>query len=337
MPRMRKNGPTIGDVAALAEVSRATVSRVMNGSTTVDPGIAERVRSAAASLNYRPSNLARSLSLGRTGTVAVSVPDLRNPMLHAVLQGVTEAAERDGYHLLVSIAGEDIAAEEAHFLDARQRCDGLILINPRGPQEQLRAVLQQAAPAVVVNRETSTLPAPCLSIDHQYGLTLLIEHLVSLGHRHLAYVAGPQGAVSDPPRRRAVSAALDTHPQLRIDIVDGGRDVFDGRRAAESAVSTGATGVLVFNDLVAVGLLARLHELGVDVPGEVSVTGFDDIDLSHCSFPALTTVGVPHHDLGRAAWAEMAALLREPGVDRRTVRSFRPQLVLRESTEQVPA
>ncbi len=336
MTRAKKHRATIGDVSALADVSRATVSRVMNGSPTVDAVIADRVRKAAAELQYRPSNLARSLSLGRTGTVAVSVPDLRNPMLHTVLQGISASAAHDGYHLLVSIAGDDVSQEERHFLDARQRCDGLILVNPRGPEDELRSALLQLSPAVVINRDTTDLPAPTLSVNHERGIALLIEHLKEMGHRHLAYVTGPPTAVSDLPRKRAIARALAADSRLEIQTVSGGRDVFDGREAAEQVLRTRATGVLVFNDLVAVGLLSKLRELGISVPDQLSVAGFDDIDLAHCAYPSLTTVKVAHYELGCRAWRELAVLLEHPDAASEAFHSFDADLVRRCSTGPAP-
>lgn len=335
MSRTKKNGPTIGDVAALAQASRASVSRVLNGTTVVDPQIAERVRAAAAELGYRPSTLARSLSLGRTGTVAVSVPDLRNPMLHTVIEGIAAAAADEDYHVLVSVIGEDISAEESHILDARQRCDGLILVNPRISAEQLRGVLAQTAPSVVINRDSDHLPAPNLSVDHFAGISILIEHLRELGHRNLAYVSGPPGAISETPRQLALEEACRHYPDLHIVQVTGGRSVEDGREAAQTLLSSGATAALVFNDLVAVGLLSRLHELGVDVPGELSVTGFDDIDIARCSSPPLTTVGAPHGDIGRKAWQEMSRMLSGAGSRSEAPYMFRPTLIPRASTAPV--
>lgn len=336
MSRMKKNGPTIGDVAALAQASRASVSRVLNGTSVVDPVIAQRVREAAEHLHYRPSTLARSLSLGRTGTVAVSVPDLRNPMLHEVVEGITAAASAEDYHVLVSVIGADISLEESHVLDARQRCDGLILINPRIATDQLTDLLAQTTPALVINRDTDQLGAPHLSIDHYAGMRSLIAHLRELGHHHLAYVTGPTGAISELPRQRALDDAVAEDSTLRISQVTGGRGVNDGRAATEAVLETHATGVVVFNDLVAIGLLSRLHQLGVSVPTELSVTGFDDIDMARCSVPPLTTVGAPHGEIGRRAWEEMSRMLALSGEPLESPLMFTPELITRESTGPAP-
>ena len=147
-----RNASTIAEVAHAAGVSRATVSRVMNGRSTVDPELAARVREVAEQLHYRPSNTARSLSLGRTNTVAVVVPDLANPMFQQVLRGVASAAADEGYRVLVADTAEHAADEERIALDARLRCDALVLVSPRMPEGTLRALLPEIGPVVVVNR-----------------------------------------------------------------------------------------------------------------------------------------------------------------------------------------
>ena len=133
-----RSASTIADVAHAAGVSRATVSRVMNDRSTVDPELAARVREVAEQLHYRPSNTARSLSLGRTNTVAVVVPDLANPMFQQVLRGVASAAAGEGYRVLVADTAEDAAEEERIALEARLRCDALVLVSPRMSEQTLR-------------------------------------------------------------------------------------------------------------------------------------------------------------------------------------------------------
>ncbi|WP_022872759.1 LacI family DNA-binding transcriptional regulator [Nesterenkonia alba] len=159
MARARKNGTTIGDVATEAGVSRATVSRVMNGASSVDPAIAERVRAAAEKLHYRPSTLARSLSLGTTGSIAVSVPDLEDPWIRQLLTRLNSAAETDGYHLLISITGRPPTGEAQHSLQARTRCDGLILVRPAMDEPTLQGTLEAATPAVAVIPNSHQSPA----------------------------------------------------------------------------------------------------------------------------------------------------------------------------------
>ena len=175
-----RSASTIAEVAHAAGVSRATVSRVMNGRSTVDPELAARVREVAEQLHYRPSNTARSLSLGRTNTVAVVVPDLANPMFQQVLRGVASAAAEEGYRVLVADTAEHAADEERIALDARLRCDALVLVSPRMPEQTLRALLPEIRPVVVVNRAADGT-TPTLAIDYAAGIDQIVEHLTGLG------------------------------------------------------------------------------------------------------------------------------------------------------------
>jgi transcriptional regulator with XRE-family HTH domain len=150
---IRRPAVTIGDVAAAAGVSRATVSRVMNGRSTVAQDIAERVRQAAESLSYRPSTAARNLALGRTRTVALVMPDVGNPVFQQILHGVMAAADQDGYRVLVADTAENQGQEAAIALEARLRCDALVLVSPRMSDDDLARLVPDVEPVVLVNRE----------------------------------------------------------------------------------------------------------------------------------------------------------------------------------------
>jgi len=330
----RRPTVTIADVASAAGVSRATVSRVMNGRSTVDPAISARVQEAAIELNYRPSNVARSLSLGRTTTVALVVPDLGNPAFQQVLRGVSSAAGEDGYRVLVADSAEDPATEAAIALEARTRCDALILVSPRMPDSALDALLPDVTPAVVVNREVAG-GAPSLVVDYTDAMVQVVEHLVTLGHRRIAYLAGPPASVSDLARRRGLAATTARYPDLEIVEVPTGSDIAAGHSAAPAVLASRVTAAVAFNDLVSFGLLAALNEAGVAVPSDISVCGFDDIELARYATPGLTTVAVPQEELGRHAWRELHAVIDNAAGAAETTR-FGVRLEKRASTGPVP-
>jgi len=296
---------TIADVAAAANVSRATVSRVMNGLSTVDATIVDRVREAAERLNYRPSETARNLSLGRTQTVAVVVPDLGNPMFQAILRGVTRAAAEDGYRVLVGDTQEQAGAERDAAIEARRRCDALVLCAPRMDDDSLRDVLATTTPVVIVNRAVETEAAPQVSADYAHAVGLVIDHLFDLGHRHLIYLGGPLASASNQLRMSGLDAAEKRYPELRIDRRTVGTGLDDGWSSAETVLESEASAVVAFNDLVALGLLSRLRELGTSVPEQLSVVGVDDIPYSRFSDPSLTTVSMPQDELGIEAWRRL--------------------------------
>src|SRR5688572_13234974 len=215
-PRRTTAGATISRVAAAAGVSRATVSRVMNGSTTVAPELASRVRAAAEALRYEPSPVARSLALGRTSTVSLVVPDLANPMFSDVLKGLSRAAAGSGYRLLVAETDENPDEEAILAVEARRRSDGIVLASPRVPEAQLRLLSERLAPLVLLNREIPGSAVPALSVDYAAGMRAIVAHLLGLGHRHLCYLGGPAASASDADRRAALRAAADLTPDLRI-------------------------------------------------------------------------------------------------------------------------
>ena len=311
---------TIGDVAARAGVSPATVSRVMNGNTSVDAALAERVRTVATELNYSASPLARSLVLGKTHTIAVVVPDLENPTFQGVLRGLSRAAAQDAYHVLIADSAESIADERILAVETRRRCDGVVLCAPRMPESDLQALLRELHPVVLVNRQANSTQVPSIAADYRTALRELLELLYDNGHRSLLYLAGAPHSASNAARLAAVEEFRGDHPDARVEIAPCGVSFAEGYDAA-AAVATGtATAVLAFNDLVAMGLISALGERGVRVPEQVSVVGFDDIPFARYTTPPLTTASVPVTELGELAWLRMRDLLEN--------RRPRPTLVL---------
>lgn len=306
----------------------------MNGSTSVDPALAERVREAALSLDYTASPLARGLVLGRTQSVAVVVPDLGNPTFQGALRGLSTGAAREGYYVLVADSFEQASTESALALEARRRCDGIVLCAPRMPADELAALLPQIAPAVVINRDPSATPAPVVAADYRAGLAQLLVHLDGLGHTHLAYLEGNEQATSNADRLAAVDDFRAAHPGTAVDVLPCGVTFADGYAAADSVLTSGATGALAFNDLAATGLLSALTERGIRVPSDISLTGFDDIEFARYTTPPLTTAAVPSGELGEQAWSRLWDLMngRAPADDL----SFEPVAVPRGSTGQAP-
>jgi LacI family transcriptional regulator len=321
---------TIKAVAAAAGVSPSTVSRVLNGNLTVDPELAERVRAIAADLRYAASPLARSLVLGRTHAVAVLVPDLSNPTFQSVLHGVTRAAALDRYRVLIADSLEMADEEVPIALDLRRRCDAIVLCAPRMSEADLVALLPRLAPVVLINRDQPTIKSPVLTADYGAGIQLLTHHLHQLGHRRLVYLEGNPQSASNTARLRGLHAFLATHPGVQLQTLRCGVSFEQGYLGAEAVIAAGATGVIAFNDLVAMGLLSALSERGVSVPGDLSVVGFDDIPLARYTTPPLTTAAVPAGLLGLEAWKRLRALVEGDKPDPNF--NLLPQLEVRAST-----
>lgn len=300
----------IADVAKLAGVSLATVSRVMNGNFTVDAEIAARVRAAATELRYQPNPVGRSLALGKTDTIGIVVPDLSNPTFQAILRGLSMAAAQDGYRVLIADSSE-VSSEEAILAgEARRRCDGLVLCAPRMSDAELAELAPSLQPLVLINRSTENTASPSLMVDYAKGIQDLADHLVGLGHTRLAFLSGPPRSASNKLRLAGLERFREANPGIDVHMLPGGSSFEVGHQAVDAVLSSGATGVLTFNDLVAMGLLSGLHEHGVNVPGDISVTGFDDIPFARYTTPTLTTMTVPITELGEQAWQRMIETIR---------------------------
>lgn len=335
MPRERRLGSrsvTITHVATHAGVSPSTVSRVMNGRFVGDPAVAERVRLAAAELHYSPSPVARSLALGRTHAIGLVVPDLANPAFQAVLSGLSKTAAKDGYRVLVADSGESPEEEPLLAAETRRRCDSVVLCAPRMPDDELGAIVESLQPVVLINRPSTWEFAPSVSIDYRSGVLSLLDHVYDLGHRELVFLNGPGGSVSNAHRLQALDEHESRHPDVRIGRIACGVSSDDGYRVSEDVIASGASAVLAYNDLVAIGVLHGLQRLGVAIPAELSLTGFDGIPSSKYTSPALTTVSVPYDELGTQAWQLLHATIRGERPAHNV--TYQPRLMVRASTAQ---
>ncbi|MBP2412362.1 LacI family transcriptional regulator [Arthrobacter stackebrandtii] len=325
----------ISDVAAKAGVSLATVSRVMNGNFRVDPDIAARVRAAATELKYQPNPMGRNLARGKTDTIGVVVPDLGNPTFQGVLRGVSRAAAHDGYRVLIADSSEVSSEESILAGEARRRCDGVVLCAPRMGSSELEELAPSLHPLVLVNRTTDAEDSPSVMVDYGQGIQDLATHLADLGHVRIAYVSGPESSASNALRLAGLEKFKQGHPHVELAILHSGSTFEDGYESAGDVVASGATGILAFNDLTAMGLLSSLNERGIKVPEDVSVTGFDDIPFAQYTTPPLTTAAVPITEVGEHAWAQMRDLLNGTSTTE-SVQVFQPHVVARGSTG-VPA
>ncbi|MDQ0895165.1 LacI family DNA-binding transcriptional regulator [Agromyces ramosus] len=334
----RTRAITIADVAARAGVSQASVSRVLNRKQSVDPAIVRAVQDAIDVLGYTPSVAARSLVHGRNDTIAMVVPDLENPLFQGILKGLSLAAASDHYRVLVADTAEVVDDEEATAIEARHRCDALVLCAPRMPEERLRRLVARVAPVVVVNRPLPGAEVPIVGVDYARGIRDLVDHLRGLGHERIAYVSGPAASASNAERLRGVEEASAADPSVRIDVIAGGSRLDDGYMVAEAvtnARAAGVTAVIAFNDLVALGLMTRLTELGVSVPRDLSVAGFDDVPMARFSTPRLTSMSVPRGEIGAQAWARLRTLIAGGPIEHSVL--YRPRLEIRDSTGPVAA
>jgi len=325
---------TIKDVARVAGVSPSTVSRALTTPALVQTETRSRVERAAAELGYQPNRAARGLITGRTGNIGLLVPDLGNPFFPSVVKGVQARAHEADYAVFLADTDEDAAAEAGLVRRLSKQVDGIVLCSPRMPDDELRALVSDT-PVVLVNRRIAKVPS--VTAEFPDAMRQAVSHLTALGHRRIAYVAGPRSAWANRERVRALRLVAG---EMSIDLVEIGNvmPTFDGGvAAADQVLAAQVTAVIGFNDLIALGLLNRFMARGVAVPGDISVLGFDDIALAAMVHPSLTTVALPKEQSGRAGVEMLLQLLAEP--DRLTAarRELPTQLMVRGSTGPTPA
>jgi DNA-binding LacI/PurR family transcriptional regulator len=309
---------TIRDVARHADVSIATVSRALSAPDLVAERTRARVIAVARQLGYEPNRAARSLITGRTGFIGAVVPDVANPFFLGVLKGIQAAARERGHHVLLADTSEDPIAEAELIGSISRQVDGLILLSSRlpvarlrelpGPARTLRSTALTASAlqsnalqshTVLFNRVLPGFPAVLL--DSGDGIRQIVAHLAALGHRRCAYAGGPRESFADAERRRGLAKACHGTQMRIVDLGSFAPQFSSGARVADLALESGATAVIAYNDLVALGVIARLRDRRIDVPLEMSVTGFDDIPMASMSAPRLTTVSLPLEQAGRSA------------------------------------
>lgn len=292
----RRRPVTLHDVAREAGVAVSTVSRALADPDRVNVRTREHVQEVARQLGYRPNRLAQALHTGRTGMLAVLVPDVTNPHNFGLVRGAEAQARAGGSTLIIADTQGAPELEAAHLDRLASSVDGFVLASSRLPDTALET-LAARSPVVLFNRRVRGLAS--VATDSADGSRQIVEHLVALGHRSLAYLAGPSASWSDAQRWRALSEHAESAGVRVARCGPFAPSLDGGPAAADVGLATGATALVAFNDLLAIGVLRRLAQRGVVVPEQVSVVGYDDIFGADFCSPTLTTVAAPVDDAGR--------------------------------------
>lgn len=298
--------PTIRDIAERAGVATSTVSRALSNPQRVNARTRERIEKIAAELHYVPSTQARGLSSGRTGAIAVLVPDVTNPFYFDIIRGTQNQLKAAGYTQLLVDTEEATDVELDALRRLRRTADGIILAASRLTDAQL-AEAASRQPLVTINRATAD--APTVLIDTPGAMVQALEHLASLGHSKVTYVGGPTSSWSTHRRWQAIQEAAGRRHMDVTRIGPYSPKTLSGAAAADAALRTGATAFIAFNDLIAIGMLQRFRERGVRVPEDVSIVGCDDIFGADFCNPPLTTISSPIEQAGRTAVSMLLAQL----------------------------
>lgn len=332
---------TINEIAKRAVVSKATVSRVLNNSKPVSDEIRSRVLAVIEDTNFKPNAVARSLSLRKSHLIGIIIPDLSNPVFSRIISGIESQIRNLDYSLLITATDFDIDMKIQHIHILKDKgVDGLILVTDHGNEQFFQAMLDFEKPIVMIGSESYVKTIPVVRIDNYSAAKEATEYLLSLGHKQIGMVRGP---LTDPQSglerffgyRDAMVAAGYYDESL---VAEGWYSFVDGYRAMELLLSKkkAVTAVFCACDLMAIGAIRYATEQRINVPEEISVIGFDDVDVARMYAPSLTTIKQPFEESGELAIDELIEMIENK--DRPIKNShhiLKHQLVVRESTIEI--
>ncbi|MGK9066371.1 LacI family DNA-binding transcriptional regulator [Stutzerimonas chloritidismutans] len=325
---------TIKDVAARAGISYTTVSHVVNGTRPVSDTVREKVEAAIAELGYVPSGVARSLRARATGTIGLLLPNASNPYFAELARGIEDHAERNGYSVILCNSDDDLDKQLRYLrVLLERRIDGLIVATVASDAAFARALATLRVPLVLVDRSLDGVSADQLRIDHEQGGYLATRHLLGLGHTQIVCIGGPASTQVAQLRAAGYRRALQEAGIAPLAVVDCPFTSPAGHAAALALLAGEhrPTAIFAGNDMIALGVLRAAAERELQVPQQLSVVGFDDIEVSRYLHPALTTVGQCIGQLGEQVAARLLERIRTPDLAV-TQRLLEPTLVLRESS-----
>lgn len=330
-------------VAKRARVSTATVSRVMNGTANVSPETAERVREAVAALNFYPDINARALGSGRSGLYGLIISDITNPYFPELVKAFEDIAVEHGQDVLIANTDYDPKRMETCVIRMLQRkVDGVAIMTSEMEERFMRTFSQRQIPMIFMDTGTAVKGASTVNVDYAAGVGQAMQHLFSLGHKQIGFISGPLALNSARARAEAFQKALREHglPIQANWMQEGDHRVEGGHQAMKRILKSGAlpTAVMGSNDLTAIGAMGAIHESGLQIPGDISVIGFDDIELSAYTLPALTTLHVPRRELAATAFRSLFRGREETAgkSSRRRDHIIAPRLLVRQSTGEAP-
>jgi LacI family repressor for deo operon, udp, cdd, tsx, nupC, and nupG len=333
--------PNIYEVAKRAGVSPSTVSRVLSQPEVVSAKTRSRVLRAVDVLGYTPNSTAKNLRTARTGKLLVTVPDISNPFFSLILQGIEDAAQREEYAVLLGDTQHDERREQRYALMlSRKEADGLIFLGHRLPdaaQQRIRQAAPRCAPVVNGCEFNSRLGVPSVHIDNAGAAADAMNLLYDLGHQRIGIISGPLVSPLSRDRLRGASAVAKGRGVRDLVVVGGDFTVESGADAAARllAMPEPPTAIFCFNDEMAMGVLDHAHRVGVQVPRDLSVVGFDDIRFSRYTDPALTTVAQPMREIGEGTVKLLLAILADDSAPPPSVK-LPHRLVVRGSTAVPP-
>jgi LacI family transcriptional regulator len=330
----------IKEVARLAKVSTATVSRTINGSDKVTAATAERVRQAIETLKYYPNTNARALGSGRSSLYGLIISDITNPFFPELVKSFEDVAVQFGQEVLVANTNYDPHRMEVCVSRMLQRkVDGVAIMTSEMDEHLIDEMSSRHIPLVFLDTGVPQEGISNIAIDYAAGIDAAVEHLSNLGHTSIGFITGPMNLTSARVRRRAFMQSLK-RKGLRLDrnLIEEGNHRMDGGHEAMLRLlekSTRPTAVLTSNDMTAIGAMGALGERGLKVPRDISIIGFDDIELSAFTQPALTTVRLSRQEIAKIAFRALYGV-KDDVTAKGAEYTIQPTLIERKSTGPAP-
>jgi DNA-binding LacI/PurR family transcriptional regulator len=329
----------IGKIAKRAKVSTATVSRTINGSNKVTPETAERVWRVVRSMGYQPNSYARALVSGRSRMLGLIISDIVNPFFPELVRGFEEIALESGYEVIVANTGydPDRMARSVNRMLERQ-VEGVAVITSEMGENFVAQMAERRIPMVFLDTARVAARVSKIKVDYSQGIGEAVEHIVNLGHKRIAFISGPTQLRSAETRRTAFLKCLhhyDVLPEKNY-VQIGNHRIEGGEEAMERllALPHRPTAVLTSNDLTAMGVLRAVYKAKLQVPDDISVVGFDDIEFSQSTQPALTTVRLSRKEVAETAFSALAKLITGNS-EKGSQYDIETHLVVRDSTGPV--
>ncbi len=328
---------TIRDVAKLAGVSVATVSRVMNQKGYVNSETEQKVKRAMKQLQFEPNQVARGLAGKRTKTLALILPDISNPFFPGLARGVEDVAKQNGFTVILCNS-DDLGVKERSYIEVLKQkyVDGIIFATNNLVQEDVERMEESRIPFVVLDRTPITGAGCVIRVNNADGARAAVQHLLSVGCKKIAHVYGPQELITARERLEGYEAVARTFPWYSPTLqVPGYFTIEGGMQAADELLAKhpDVDGVFAGNDLMAVGVLKSLHKKGIAVPGQVAVCGFDGVNLTQITQPELTTIAQPIYQIGELAAHKLIERINQSS-NHHEVIELDVSLIVRDSTSK---
>lgn len=296
------------DVAKLAGVSTATVSRVINGSDKVNPDTKKKILKAINKLNFKPSRVAQSLRFkdGKRKLIGLIVPDIQNPFYVDVIRGIEDIIYSSGFAVLICNFGQNSVKEKLYIeLMEAESVDGLIVAPVDEKDEKVIDLIRSGLPVVCIDRGISDEPVDIVVVDNENGAYSAVELLIKRGHKRIAYVAGLPNIPTTIQRLDGYKSALQKYG-IKYDeklVVYGNSKHESGKKLSAQLLDLNEPPTALFtgNNLITLGALETIHSRGLNIPGDIAICGFDDLPWSISLNPPLTAVSQPGYEIGRSA------------------------------------